>query len=106
MLAVKSFMPKAFVVVNKMCKKFGDEQGRYVYTTPKSYLEMLATFQQMLHNKRAETDKKIFRLESGVEQLEKGTHPHTLTICFGVAHWTRLFFLDRSNIRPHTHFSR
>ena len=61
-------MPLSFTEVNKLCKKFYNDEGRSVYTTPKSYLEMLALYQLMLQTKRDETDKKIFRLQSGIEK--------------------------------------
>jgi dynein heavy chain len=69
--AVQYFMPTVFVAVNKMCKTFLHAEGKYVYTTPKSYLEMLYLFEKMLASKRASTDEAIFRLKNGVEKLIK-----------------------------------
>ena len=69
--AVENFMPLAFVAVNKMCKSFASTEGKQVYTTPKSYLEMINLYQILLAKKRLETDNKIFRLQSGVEKLIK-----------------------------------
>lgn len=67
--SVEQFMPSAFLAVNKMCKVFASAESKYVYTTPKSYLEMINLYQIMLEKKRAETDKNIFRLKNGVEKL-------------------------------------
>eukprot|EP01035_Chromulina_nebulosa_P019234 gene19234-25085_t len=69
--AIEYFMPTAFLAVNRMCKIYANTEGRKVYTTPKSYLEMLNLFQNMLNDKRNETDAKIYRLQNGVEKLLK-----------------------------------
>ena len=70
-LAIEHFMPAAFIAVNKMCKKFETTEGRYIYTTPKSYLEMLNLYLSLLERKRSEADKAMTRLENGVEKLMK-----------------------------------
>jgi dynein heavy chain len=64
-------MPTAFLAVNKMCKTFLSSESKYVYTTPKSYLEMLKLYKTMLHKKREETDKNMLRLSNGIEKLQK-----------------------------------
>jgi len=76
--SVENFMPSSFVAVNKMCKSFAQTEGKFVYTTPKSYLEMLNLFQNMLARKREETDKAIFRYKNGVEKLIKAAEDVTL----------------------------
>jgi dynein heavy chain len=72
--AIENFMPLAFVAVNNVCKKFASKEGKFVYTTPKSYLEMVKLYGNLLYQKRAETDKKIFRLQNGCEKLMKAAH--------------------------------
>jgi dynein heavy chain len=67
--AIEHFMPTAFVAVNNLCKTFSAKEGRLVYNTPKSFLEMVNLFQIMIAKKRAETDKSIFRLQNGVKKL-------------------------------------
>lgn len=67
--AIENFMPTSFLAVNKMCKSYAISEGRSVYTTPKSYLEMLHLYQSMLTRKRQETDAGIYRLQNGVEKL-------------------------------------
>ena len=69
--AIESFMPNAFVAVNQACKKFLQTDNKYVYTTPKSYLEMVKLYQVFLKKKWQETDAKIYRLANGVEKLTK-----------------------------------
>lgn len=68
--AIEHFVPNTFVIVNKMCKTFAVAESKFVYTTPKSYLEMLKLFISMLHKKRASTDKSIERLHHGIEKLQ------------------------------------
>jgi dynein heavy chain len=69
--AIEHFMPTTFVQVNKTCKQFASREGKFVYTTPKSYLEMINLYQLLLAKKWKETDAKIFRLQNGVEKLTK-----------------------------------
>eukprot|EP00981_Chlorochromonas_danica_P012313 scaffold4815_cov184-Ochromonas_danica.AAC.1 len=69
--AIEHFIPSAFLAVNKMCKSFAAAESKYVYTTPKSYLEMLKLYINMLAKKRAATDKSIERLRHGIEKLQK-----------------------------------
>ncbi|KAF0682585.1 Aste57867_25292 [Aphanomyces stellatus] len=72
--AVEQFMPHSFEVVNGMAKKFKDEEGRIVYTTPKTYLEFLALYTTLLVQKQQEMAKAIFRLQSGLDKLESTSH--------------------------------
>lgn len=68
-LSVEIFMPTAFLAVNKMCKLFASTEGKQVYTTPKSYLEMLHLFLHLLSKRRSDTDASMKRLQNGVEKL-------------------------------------
>jgi dynein heavy chain len=72
-MAIENFMPGAFDVVNRMCGRFQEHEGRFVYTTPKTYLEMLHLYKTMLTKKREEQDQKIFRLASGIEKLTRAS---------------------------------
>lgn len=74
MKAVEHFMPTAFLAVNKMCKQFATAESKYVYTTPKSYLEMINLYTGMLAKKRDSTDKAMIRLQSGIEKLFKAAN--------------------------------
>ena len=67
--AVEHFMPTAFVAVNAMCKSFAASESKYVYTTPKSYLEMLNLYKVMLAKRRDDMDRSMHRLQSGIEKL-------------------------------------
>jgi dynein heavy chain len=45
-------MPYSFEQANKMANKMFLADKRYVYTTPKSFLELLELFKLMLEKKR------------------------------------------------------
>ncbi len=49
--------------------QFLTAEARYVYTTPKSYLELLKLFTSLLEKKHIEADAAIQRLEGGVLKL-------------------------------------
>jgi dynein heavy chain len=67
--AVERFMPYCFEAVNKETKIFKQIEQRYVYTTPKSYLENLKLFISMLDEKRTESSASIERLSNGLQKL-------------------------------------
>ena len=47
--------------------------GRYNYTTPKSYLELIALYKTLLANKRDELRASKTRLENGVEKIAQAS---------------------------------
>lgn len=49
--------------------QFFASEARYVYTTPKSYLELLKLYTSLLEKKHIEADAAIQRLEGGVLKL-------------------------------------
>jgi dynein heavy chain len=55
---------------NALSAAFLQEQGRYVYVTPTSYLELLATYKDLLTLKRKEVDR--------VRNRYSVNHPPTL----------------------------
>ena len=66
---VQSFLPFSFTQVNQMANKFRQAERRHVYTTPKSYLELLKLYQTLLLSKRTEADNNISRLANGLLKL-------------------------------------
>merc|ERR1712170_182659 len=56
------FFKYAHKFVEKKSKEYFRETRRYNYITPKSYLELLNTFQTVLLKKTKENDKSIQRL--------------------------------------------
>lgn len=52
--AVVEFMPFSFEAANKIARQIFNQNKRYIYTTPKSYLELLELFKIMLEKKNEE----------------------------------------------------
>jgi len=67
--SIVSFMPFSFKIVNQQSQVVYDMERRYVYTTPKSFLELIKLFKSM-HGKKvsALTDQKE-KYEAGVIKL-------------------------------------
>jgi dynein heavy chain len=68
---IANFLPKSFSMVQAMQKEFKDVEGRLVYTTPKSYLELLKFYEKLLGSTRAENDKQQYRLRNGISKLKE-----------------------------------
>jgi len=69
--AVENFLPFSFGEVNKMATKFRQQERRHVYTTPKSFLELLKLYGGLLENKRKDADSAIERLANGLQKLRE-----------------------------------
>jgi dynein heavy chain len=54
-----------------MAVRYKDTDRRYVYTTPKSYLELLKLYKLLLAQKRAASTAAISRLANGLEKLRE-----------------------------------
>ena len=67
--SVIKFMPWSFELVNKVAAEFKVAEKRDVYTTPKSFLELLGFYKRMLLTKREETNAAIERLDTGLTKL-------------------------------------
>ncbi|KAH8084959.1 hypothetical protein JL720_7667 [Aureococcus anophagefferens] len=67
---IEKFMPYSFIEVNNLAKRFQSEERRHVYTTPKSFLELLKLYQVLLEHKREDSDKSITRLKSGLKKMQ------------------------------------
>jgi dynein heavy chain len=68
---VEAFLPYSFTKVNDMANKFRLAERRHVYTTPKSFLELLKLYSSLLKNKREGADASIIRLSKGLEKLRE-----------------------------------
>ena len=55
--------------------------GRYNYTTPKSYLELIALYKDLLARKREELRASKSRLENGVEKIAQASAQVWTCIC-------------------------
>jgi dynein heavy chain len=67
---VTNFMPFSYEMVNKVAEEYLLQARRHYHTTPKSYLELIALFKQMLQTKRTDLRATITRLENGLAKLE------------------------------------
>jgi dynein heavy chain len=67
--AIINFMPSSFESVNKLSTKLFEVERRYVYTTPKSFLELIKLFKSMLKTKRDDLLANRERYETGLVKL-------------------------------------
>ncbi len=66
---IEKFLPYSFDLVNKTARVFHKQERRFVYTTPKSYLELLKLYKDLLARKRDEMGRSIDRLTNGLAKL-------------------------------------
>lgn len=69
--AVVKFMPYSFQLVNDLGVKLLEQERRYAYTTPKSFLELIKLFINMLAQKREAIEKNKERYETGLIKLKQ-----------------------------------
>ena len=67
--SISQFMSYVHQSVNEMSKTYAQNDKRYNYTTPKSFLEMINLYTKVLSTKNQELVGKIKRLENGLEKL-------------------------------------
>lgn len=63
------FMAYVLGSVNDMSEVYLTNERRHNYTTPKSFLELIALYSKLLREKTADTLQKIRRLENGLVKL-------------------------------------
>ena len=66
---IERFLPFSFESVNRTTAEFRKKERRYVYTTPKSYLELIKLYKSLLKEKRKDASAAIERLENGLSKL-------------------------------------
>jgi dynein heavy chain len=66
---IEKFMPYSFQTVNNAAVKYLSTDRRFVYTTPKSFLELLKLYQGLLKAKRLQSENAINRLANGLQKL-------------------------------------
>lgn len=66
---IEKFMPFSFKMVNHYSELILDQERRYVYTTPKSFLELIKLFKVMLAKKEGELIDNKDKYETGVIKL-------------------------------------
>ena len=67
--SICQFMSYVHQSVNDMSKVYAQNEKRFNYTTPKSFLELINLFRKILNSKNEEVVAKIVRLENGLEKL-------------------------------------
>jgi dynein heavy chain, axonemal len=68
---IEQFLPYSFTKVNELANEFRRVERRFVYTTPKSFLELLKLYATLLGAKRDEAEKSIERLAKGLQKLKE-----------------------------------
>ena len=68
--SISQFMAYVHKSVNEMSIQYLTNERRYNYTTPKSFLEQITLYQNLLAKKNQELQAKIVRLENGLEKLK------------------------------------
>ncbi|XP_009072064.1 PREDICTED: dynein heavy chain 9, axonemal-like, partial [Acanthisitta chloris] len=67
--SISKFMAHVHVSVNEMSRVYLSTERRYNYTTPKSFLEQIKLYQNLLVKKDKDLKAKMERLENGLEKL-------------------------------------
>ena len=67
--SICQFMSYVHQSVNDMSKVYAQNDKRFNYTTPKSFLELINLYRKVLTNKNNELYGKIDRLGNGLEKL-------------------------------------
>ncbi|RXM27080.1 Dynein heavy chain 11, axonemal [Acipenser ruthenus] len=68
--SVSLFISYAHTSVNEVNVKYQQNEKHYNYTTPKSFLELLKLYKNLLGKKRKELTQKMERLENGLQKLQ------------------------------------
>ncbi|NXL38693.1 DYH17 protein, partial [Glaucidium brasilianum] len=72
-VSISQFMSYVHMSVKEMSKTYLAMERRYNYTTPKTFLEQINLYQNLLSKKRSELTAKIERLEKGLTKLQSTT---------------------------------
>lgn len=56
--------------VNQASEKYRRNEKRYNYTTPKSFLQQITLYRNLLERSRAQLQHKMNRLDSGLQKLQ------------------------------------
>ncbi|XP_015187538.1 PREDICTED: dynein beta chain, ciliary-like [Polistes dominula] len=64
------FMSFVHTIVNETSKLYLQNEKRYNYTTPKSFLEQISLYSKLLREKTFEVQNMITRLQNGLEKLD------------------------------------
>ncbi|KAM7121693.1 dynein axonemal heavy chain 11 [Molossus nigricans] len=68
--SISFFMTHAHTSVNEMSTKYYQNERRYNYTTPKSFLEQISLFKNLLKKRQDEVSQKKEHLVNGIQKLK------------------------------------
>eukprot|EP00064_Thunnus_orientalis_P009532 superscaffoldBa00001216_g9556 len=68
--SIGEFISYAHTSVNEVSVKYQQNEKHFNYTTPKSFLEFMKLYGNLLGKKRTELTQKMERLESGLQKLQ------------------------------------
>jgi dynein heavy chain len=68
---VVEFMPISFSQVGEAAKRYLQQEKRYCYTTPKTFLELIKLYKNILASNRQKIEANIDRLQNGLDKLEQ-----------------------------------
>lgn len=63
-------MSQVHTTVNEVSQLYFLNEKRYNYTTPKSFLEQISLYKNLISNKNGQIQGSILRLSNGLEKLE------------------------------------
>lgn len=66
---ISIYMAYVHGTVNHMSKVYLQNERRFNYTTPKSFLELIALYAKLLREKDQELKERVIRLENGIKKL-------------------------------------
>ncbi|XP_068196033.1 dynein axonemal heavy chain 11 [Antennarius striatus] len=68
--SISEFISYAHTSVNEVSVKYQQSEKHFNYTTPKSFLEFMKLYGNLLGKKRTELSQKMDRLENGLQKLQ------------------------------------
>ncbi|XP_032902051.1 dynein heavy chain 11, axonemal [Amblyraja radiata] len=68
--SISLFMAYIHTSVNEMSKHYRQNDKRYNYTTPKSFLEQITLYKNLLQKKQKDLVQKMDRLTNGIQKLK------------------------------------
>lgn len=81
--SVALFMSHVHTTVNNISAMYYQNERRYNYTTPKSFLEQISLYSKLLREKTYDLKLMITRLENGLLKLDScGREVEKLKVCF------------------------
>ncbi|XP_037537274.1 dynein heavy chain 11, axonemal [Nematolebias whitei] len=68
--SISEFISYAHTSVNEVSVKYQQNEKHFNYTTPKSFLEFMKLYDNLLRKKRTELNQKMDRIENGQQKLK------------------------------------